>query len=619
MPNRKKPKPQHLPAESALASATRFNLPAAAALIALAALLVYFPALNGRFIWDDEALLGNIGDSKISDGLYKIWCTARLPDYWPVTNSAFRIQWQLWGTNPAGYHVTNLVLHIAESLLIWIVLRRLSIPGALLAAILFAVHPVNVESVAWIAQLKNAMSMLFFLLSILWYLRFIEPIPIRPCADKKSHPSSLISHRSSLIPDPSSLISHPSSFSSYCLSLLAFTLAMLGKGSVAVLPLLFLGIIWWRGPVTRRDLLQLAPFFLIAAALTAVNIYFQAHIANVGDIRTVTFTQRMLGAGAVIWFYLYKAILPLNLAFIYPRWHIPAADWLWWLPLVAALLVTVVLWCYRKRWARPLLFAWAFFGVALAPAMGFADVGLMRMSLVADHYQHIAIIGVTTLAAASWSAWRGQVRAQLRPATLGIPALAICSLAFLAGRQSALYRDSITMYRDVLQKNPECWAACDNLGEILLDAGQTREAIVLLEKALAIKPDCADAHLNLGKALVITKSLPEAIDQFKLAIQFEPDNAVAFNNLAGALFKSGQTDDAIEMYRQALRLQPNYIGAYHGLASVYARLNRPDDAIAIAEEALEVARSQGNADLVRQIEDWLKSYRANLPKTTLTP
>ena len=606
MPNRKKTKLQNLPAESTLASAMRFSVPAAVVLIALAALLVYFPALGGRFIWDDEALLGAIGNSKISDGLYKIWCTAQLPDYWPLTNSAFRIQWQLWGTNPTGYHVANLVLHFAESLLIWIILRRLSIPGAFLAALLFAVHPVNVESVAWIAQLKNTMSMLFFLIAILWYLPFIQLAPASLSTDNFSHPSSLI-------PNNSRFIIYRSSFARYCLSLLAFTLAMLSKGSVAVLPLLLLGIIWWRRPVTRRDLLQLAPFFLVAAALTAVNMYFQAYVANVGAIRTVTFTQRLLGAGAVVWFYLYKAILPLGLAFIYPQWNVQTADWLWWLPLAAAMLVTAVLWAYRRRWARPLLFAWAFFCLALAPAMGFADVGLMRISLVADHYQHIAIIGVVTLAAASWSVWRRQAPARLRPATLAVLEFAVCSLALLAWRQSALYLDPVTMYRDVLQKNPECWAACDNLGEILVDAGKTQEAIVLLEKALAIKPDCADAHLNLGKALVITERLPEAIDQFNLTIQFEPGNALAYNNLAGALLVVGRIDDAIENYRHALRLQPNYIGAYHNLALLYARLNRSDDAIALGEKAMEVARSHEKADLARQIEDWLNSCRANHP------
>ena len=300
---------------------------------------------------------------------------------------------------PAGYHVTNLILHAAEALLIWVILRKLSIPGAFLAAAIFAVHPVNVESVAWIAQRKNTMAMLFFLLSILWYLKTVIPAASVGMPQVRSHGGPW--ERETF----SSFIRHPSSlYFWYWLSLTAFVLAMLSKGSVVVLPVLLLGIIWWLRPVTIRDMLRTAPFFAVAAALAAVNVWFQTH--GSGEVlRTASFTERLLGAGGVVWFYLYKALLPLDLDFVYPQWHIKAGNPLWWLPLLAAFAVTAVLWRYRTSWSRPLLFAWGFFCVALAPVMGFTDVGFMKYSLVADHYQHIAVIGLIALAAAGWSAW----------------------------------------------------------------------------------------------------------------------------------------------------------------------------------------------------------------------
>ena len=151
---------------------------AGAAIIIMVAFLAYLPSINGGFVLDDESLLTNNLFIRASDGPYRLWCTTESPDYWPVTNTSFWIEWRLWETKPTGYHVTNLILHVIEALLIWIILRKLSVPGAFLAAMIFALHPVNVESVAWIAQRKNLMSMLFFLLSILWYLKAEMPTAI---------------------------------------------------------------------------------------------------------------------------------------------------------------------------------------------------------------------------------------------------------------------------------------------------------------------------------------------------------------------------------------------------------------------------------------------------------
>ena len=342
-----------------------------AVLIVLLTTAVYWPALSGGFLIDDDKLISDNSLVRSSDGLLRIWATTQAMDYWPLTNTSFWLEWRLWGFNPTGYHVTNLLLHIAAAFLIWAILRKLAIPGEFLAALLFAVHPVNVESVAWISQRKNMLAMFFFLLSILWWLRATEA-PTRRW---------------------------------YWLSLLAFTLAMLSKGSVAVLPVVLLLIVWWqKRRVDKSDLLRTVPFFVVAIVLTLVNVWFQKHGLDV-VVRDVNFGQRLAGAGAVVWFYLAKALAPIDLVFVYPQWQIDAAQLLWWMPLVAALLVTVMLLLGRNP-ARPLLSAWLLFCVALLPVLGFTDVGFMQYSLVADHYQHIAIIAVVALVAAAWCAWQ---------------------------------------------------------------------------------------------------------------------------------------------------------------------------------------------------------------------
>jgi tetratricopeptide (TPR) repeat protein len=535
------------------------NALAGAAIIIMVAFLAYLPSINGGFVLDDESLLANNLFIRASDGPYRLWCTTESPDYWPATNISFWLEWRLWETKSSGYHVTNLIFHVIEALLIWIILRKLSVPGAFLAAMIFTLHPVNVESAAWIAQRKNLMSMLFFLLSILWYLKIEILWP---------------------------LASHPSPFW-YWLSLAAFMLAMLGKGSAVVLPVLLLGIIWWLRSLNRWDLVRIAPFLLLAVVLTVVNIWFQTHGEHI-EIRNAGFAERLLGAGGVPWFYLYKALLPIDLAFIYPPWHIEVANALWWLPLSAVLIITAVLWQYRKSWSRPLLFAWGFFCVSLVPVMGFTDVGFMKYSLVADHYQHIAVIGVIALAAAGWSIWHERARNRSRWMTAAIAVVTMGALSFLTWRQSGIYHNAIGLYQATLQKNPGSWIAYNNLGTELGQTGQLQEAIEYFQQAIQLKPDYADAHFNLGLALANAGRLQEAIVQYKQALRLNPDSITAHNNLGVVLTNVGRLQDAIGHYQQALQLNPDSIEAHNNLGLTLANAGRRQEAIEHYQQALRL-------------------------------
>lgn len=527
MANRKAPAADHTRSKPPVEpiSRPRLRVFAGIALIVGMVLLIYWPAIHGSFILDDDLLLTDNSLVKAPDGLSRIWFTREAIDYWPVTNSSFWFQWRLWGMDPTGYRITNLVLHIADSLLIWLLLKRLSIPGSFLAALLFAVHPVNVESVAWIAQHKNLLSLLFFLLSLLWYLKS-QASAAAPI--KKLSPRPL-----------KTAVQHPSLWNRwYFLSLLAFTLAMLSKGSVAILPLVLLLIIWWqRGRISKSDLWQTAPFFTVAIVLTIVNIWFQTHGADTA-IRSVTFAQRLAGAGAAVWFYLFKAILPLNLVFVYPQWNIDTANPLWWLPFAAAVAVTIILIhaasFSKNPWPRNLLFAWGFFNVALLPALGFIDVGYMRYSLVADHYQHIALIGMLAFVAAAGTYWYHHAP-QSAKAMLAIIAIAVvASLAFLTAQQSRLYANSLTLYEYTLQKNPASWLTQTNLSVDLCYADRPQEARDYALEAVRLKPDYADAHCALGVALAKLDQTDEAIREYQKALELDPNFAEAASNLGAA-------------------------------------------------------------------------------------
>ncbi len=564
-------------------SSDPFFSPAGFAAIILAVFIAYFPSINGGFVLDDRVLTEN-ELIKAPNGLIYFWCSTEAPDFWPMTNSTFWIEWRLWGRHPGGYHAVNLILHITESLLIWIILRKLSIPGAFLVAVIFAVHPVNVESVAWIAQRKNAMAMLFFLLSILWYLK-ADSSAVRQKPSASRFPKS----------DVSSFILHPSSFGAwYWLSLAAFILAMLSKGSVAILPVLLLGIVWWRRPLTIGDLARIGPFLMVGTLLTVVNLWFQTHGAE-SVVRTAGFIERLLGACGAVWFYLYKAILPIDLAFVYPRWRIETGNLLWWLPLLATAAGTTLLWLYRKGWSRPFLFAWGFFLTALLPVMGFTNVGFMKYSLVADHYQHLAIIGVVALSSAGISQWRERAGNKRRRLPTAVALAAVCALAFLTWRQSGLYHGPITLYKATLEKNPECSMAHYNLGRELAQLGQMREAAEQFRQALIIDPDYADAENNLGFALDHMGQTAEAIEHYRKALQLNPNYAEAHNNWGVALFVSGRPHEAIEHYKQALLLKSGYAEAYSNMGNALKSLGRYQEAIEQYRKALHANPNYADA------------------------
>jgi protein O-mannosyl-transferase len=526
---------------------------ALALLLAGAILSAYWPSLHGGLLFDDETLISRNPLVQASDGLWRIWFSTDAIDYWPLTNSSFWLEWRLWGNHFAGYHITNVLLHITSVMLIWALLRRLAVPGAFLGAALFALHPVNVQSVAWIAQRKNTLALVFFLASILFFLKHHD------ARDRSGTKTS------------------------FWLSVTTFTLAMLSKGSVAVLPAILLVILWWRnGRVSRRDLIRIAPFAGIAVAFTLVNLWFQSR--GVAPMRGVGPLERLLGAGAVIWFYLTKALVPIRLSFMYPQWEIRSYELSWWLPAAAAVAVTMVLWRARNRaGGRTALAVWLSFCVALVPVMGLTDVYFMKYSLVADHYQYIALIVVTASIGAALGSTARRFNGA-RVLAVGI----IVALGAMTWRQAHLYADPETLYEATLKQNPSAWALENNLGALLIDRGRQEAAVPHLENALRVNPDLVAARVNRCLALVQLHRFEEGRSACGEAAGMYPDIAAARTNFGISLLASGRADEAAAEFRSALAIDPDDAEAHYNLAHVLTVSGRAREAIPHYRELLRL-------------------------------
>lgn len=571
--------PIHGPCAALRSSWGSLNVFLALALIAVT-LVVYIPAMQAGFIWNDDEKGSLIGNIVLQEhGLYRVWFTTESINYWPVVWTSYWLEHRLWGLHPTGYHVVNVLLHAANALLIWRILCCLKIPGPWLAAIIFAVHPVNVESVAWITQRKNTLCLLFFLLALLSYFRF---------EDRE--------HRGW-----------------YGLAMGTFVLAMLSKGAAAPLPIVLLLCAWWRRDRIRQyDLIRSLPFFAVAALISLVEIRFQ-YLRAIGEdvVRDDSFLSRLAGAGWVIWFYVYKALLPFHLSFVYRRWQIDPVNWLSYLPGLLLLGLLLLGWRYRRNWGRPILFALGYSILMLLPVLGFFNIYYMKYSFVADHYQYLSIIGVITLAvAALWQVAQQFVKIAMPLAGM-VSLLVVAILGWLTWQQSSLYQDSETIWRDTLEKNPSAWMAHNNLGIELEKQGKSAEAIEQYGQALKIKPDHAKACSNLGTVLLVQGNLVAAIPQFQRVIELlshemgahdstcQPDPTLvkAHNNLAIALLSKGRTQEALKHFREAIRLEPDHLRPLKSIAWTLA--THPDsivrnarEAVALAERAAKLTGSQ---------------------------
>ena len=517
------------------------------AALLVSTLVAYWPALNGALLWDDPGHLTR-PDLQSWSGLWRIWFEiGATQQHYPLLHSAFWIQHHLWGDATVGYHLVNVLWHATAACLFAALLRRLEIRGAVLAAFIFALHPVCVESVAWITEQKNTLSAVFYLAAALAWLRFEDDR--RPAR--------------------------------YAIATLWFLAALLTKTVTATLPAALLVIAWWRrGRLSwRADVLPLLPWLILGTAAGLGTAWVEkTHIGASGDDFALTAVERGLLAGRAVWFYLAKLVWPADLTFFYPRWTIDAGDaWQWLFPIAALTSLAVAGWWSRRD--RAPLAAALVFGGTLVPVLGFVNVYPFVFSYVADHFQYLACLGM--IAFLSATAMRGFARLNLpRRSGPAVAAAILILFGVLTWRQSHMYRDVFSLYETTLARNPSSWAAHLNLGTALDDAGQPAEALPHLRRALELKPGFPETLNSLGSVLNQLGQSAEARPLLEQAVQINPRFARAHNTLGAALMNLQQADAGLAAFQKALEISPDLTTARVNYGWALANAGRTTEALA---------------------------------------
>ena len=543
--------------------ATGFSRRGALAFLVLALLVAvsYFPAIRADFIWDDEIVTtlkairdwGGIAELWFAPGSAYLQGDVGEGHYWPLTYSTFWLEHKLWGLAPTGYHVVNILLHFANTALLWCLLLRLAVPGAWLVAAVFAVHPLHVESVAWIIERKDVLSALFYLIAVLGWIRFVE----EPRRER------------------------------YILVLVLFVAGLLSKSIVVTLPATLLIYHWWQwGRVTQTDLVRLIPFFLVALCITAADLsfYTSREPLSLG----YSPVERVLIAARALWFYAGKLLWPTELAVIYPLWDIGIGDPLAWAYVAACIAVAALLWFGRERLGRGPLVGVAFFAVTLSPVLGFVDYGYMQFSLVADRFQYLAGIGVMAVLIGGAVHGVGRLASAFRVGACGLAVVVLAFLGAMTWQQAGIYRDEISFFSHIVSFNPEARDAHLNLASALAKADRAEEALAAARIAVEQRPDLAKAHTNLGVALMKLNHLKEAEEGLLRALELDPRHNLGHQNLGEVLRKQGRYDEAIASYRTVLESDPEFALAYAGMGDALFRLGRYDEAIKSLSRAVSL-------------------------------
>lgn len=538
-------------------------------------LLAYFPAIKGGQLWDDAAHITAPSLQSVH-GLWQIWFhLGSTQQYYPVLHSAFWLEHRLWGDAVLGYHLVNVGLHATAACLFALLLGRLNPSAPIdgrrwrtewLAAAVFALHPVCVESVAWISEQKNTLSLVFYLLAALTYFRFER---VR-------------------------------SWRWYILALGLFTLALLSKSVTATLPAALLLMQYWRqGRLGwKRDIVPLLPWFAIGVGVGLLTAWVEHnYIGAQGAAYDLTFLQRCFLAGRVVWFYLFKLLWPAELIFVYPHWQV--ATTAVWSSGMFALAIVIGSLAWMHRWNRAPLVGFLFFVGSLFPALGFFNVYPFIFSYVADHWQYLSCLGIIALVSGGVTCgvrtWLNQLSEPGRNAGARISVvfatLVLGTLFALTWRQARIYRSVEALYSDTLAKNPDCWLAHNNLGLCLMEAGSLPESIAHLQEAIRLKPDCSDAYNNLGNAFSkIPSHTAESISAFEQALRYYPEMAEAHSNLGWALVNvPGRLKEGVDHLQTAVHLRPEFSRAYNSLGIALGRIpGRLADSVTEFETALQL-------------------------------
>ena len=508
----------------------------AGAFLVLIVAIFYFPATRAGFVWDD-LIITSLRSISGWEGISQIWLDPTSAyfqtdvaenHYWPIVYTTFWIEHKLWGFSPAGYHVVNILLHIANTALLWRLLVRLSVPGAWFAAAVFAVHPLHAEPVAWVMGRKDLLSALFYLAAVSMWLRYLES-PRRRF---------------------------------YAAAFLLFAAAMLSKSIVITLPVALLIILWWkRGRVAREDAIRVFPFFLLAFVVGGADLWFYKS-QGLGSF-DYSMVERALLAARSLWFYVGKLIWPVGLAGIYPLWEVGVSDPLGWLCVAATAATVAGLWMLRREIGRGSLACFLFFGVTLSPTLGFIDYHHMTYSFVADRYQYLAGIGIIVLLASGAARLARGVPPAASRVINGIALMTLLALGLLTWNQAGVYKDELTFFNHVISHNPRARGAHYNMGLEFYRQGRVAEAEKYFRHAVEINPQDVNSLHNLGEILRSQEKYEESLGIYFSVIGIKPDSSKAFFGMGNALFKLGRYSEALSSMERALTLRadPSMVSA----------------------------------------------------------
>ena len=534
---------------SPLTAATFYSRQDALALVALClmAVISYLPAmLWGGFVWDDLLYI-KIDPVRDVSGLWQIWFSPSAIDgerhYWPLVYTTFWLEHKLWGFDPTGYHIVNVMLHLVNTLLVWHLVRRLAVPGAWVVAAVFAVHPLHVESVAWVIERKDVLSGLLYLAAALAWMRFVEQ-PRRGW---------------------------------YACSLVLYAAGLLSKSIVVTLPAALLIWHWWKqGRVTSINLLRLVPFCVVGLVITVGDLSFFHSMGS--PSLGYSLTERALIAARALWFYAGKLLWPTNLAVIYPLWDIRVADPLAWGYLIAAVALALALWRFRQQLGRGPLAGALFFVVTLSPVLGFVDYGYMKYAFVADRFQYLAGIGVLAVVIGAAAYGVGRLPSLWQRGVLGVAVLLLVVLGMLTWRQASIYRDEETLNRHIIALNPQARNAHRHLGNALFKQARYEEALDAYRVAAEQRPNHAKVHSNLGGVLNKLGRFEEAETHLRRAIALDPKTKHRYLHLGNALYEQGRYAEAVDAYLVSIEQRPDDALAHSNLGAALNKLERYDDA-----------------------------------------
>ena len=528
-------------------------LPALALIVA--ALMTFSPAIRGDWLWDDNTEIVRNLDLRGPSALWKIWVAPASPDYFPVKASVQWLQWQLWqDQSTVGYHLSSIGLHVLGAFLLWRVLQKLGVRYAWVGGVLFAIHPAVVESVAWIAELKNVLSLPPLLLAFSAYLDY----------DERRRRSD------------------------YQVAIVWFVIAMLCKSSVVMFPCFLLLHAWWkRSRISIGDIKMIGGFFIVSLLLGLITVWFQQHRAiDMWEIPLGGLFDRIVGAGRALGFYVLKSVWPFGLFPVYPAWL--ASSLVLWSSVAWGGLAGAVTWLWIRRatWGRHGLLALGWFVFNLLPVLGFIKMSYLGIAPVADHFMYLSLAGLVGLLAVGVGFIEQRLPVGLRKSPVAMAVLVGGVLVWQSRVYASVFVSPEAMWTYTLRGNPQSWLAHNNLGVVLQEQDKWQDSAAQLEAAVVLSPRYAPAHVNLANTYVHLDRWSDAVAQYSEALRLDPDSFEGHFNFANTLIQMRRFPEAIEHYQTALRLSPEGAAVHFNLANAFLEMGRLPDAVAQYTEAL---------------------------------